>query len=216
MQIYLIRHGNSAGDPHRHTTQPVSGYLSAVGQQQAARLGTHLRDVTFDAIYASPLGRAIQTAQALAEPRQLPVQLLPWLIEWRPAHIMNGEDDPANYENLLAAAAKRRPETSWKTEAGESAFEMGHRIVPGWQELLAKHGSHPGHGGYLFANPTDTQRLALVGHGGSLSVLLAFILGLPLQPYAPLAFRETGIAIIDFVQRVDVWYPLLRVESAPA
>ena len=215
MQIYLIRHGNSAGDPHRHTKPPVRGYLSELGQQQAARLGAHLRDVTFDAIYASPLGRAIQTAQALSEPRKLSIQLVPWLIEWRPAHIMNS-DNPANYESLLAAAAQRRPEISWKTEAGESAFEMGNRIVPGWQELLGKHGIQPGHGGYLFDNPTDTQRLALVGHGGSLGVLLAFILGLPLQPYAPLGFRETGIAIIDFVQRVDVWYPLLRIESAPA
>jgi len=215
MQIYLIRHGNSAGDPHRHTNPPVTGYLSETGQQQAARLGAHLRDVTFDAIYASPLGRAIQTAQAVADSRKLPVQLVPWLIEWRPAHIMTG-DDPANYENLLAAAAQRRPETSWQTEAGESTFEMAHRIVPGWQALLAKHGIQPGHGGYLFANPSDAQRLALVGHGGSLGVLLAFILGLPLQPYAPLAFRETGIAIIDFVKRVDVWYPLLRIDSAPA
>ena len=215
MQLYLIRHGNSAGDPHKHTQPPVRGYLSELGQQQAARLGVHLRDVHFDAIYASPLGRAIQTAQALSEPRQLPIQLVPWLIEWRPAHIMNA-DNPANYESLLAAAAQRRPEISWKTEAGESTFEMGNRIVPGWQELLAKHGIHPGHGGYLFDNPTDTQRIALVGHGGSLCVLLAFILGLPLQPYAPLGFRETGIAIIDFIQRVDVWYPVLRIDSAPA
>ena len=214
MQLYLIRHGNSAGDPHRHTAPPVTGYLSATGQQQAARLAAHLSAVRFDTIYASPLGRTVQTAQALADPRQLPIQLVPWLIEWRPAQMMT-TDNPANYESLLAAAALRRPETSWKTESGESTFEMANRIVPGWQELLAKHGIHPGHGGYLFDHPTDEQRIALVGHGGSLGVLLAFILGLPLQPYAPLGFRETGIAVIDFVQRVDVWYPLLRLEAAP-
>ena len=30
---------------------------------------------------------------------------------------------------------------------------------------------------------------------------------------APLAFRETGVATIDFIQRMDVWYPLLRIEA---
>jgi probable phosphoglycerate mutase len=215
MQIYLIRHGNSAGDPHRHTVPPVTGYLSPTGAKQAAQLAEKLRDVAFDAIYASPLGRTVQTAQAIADPRGLPVQLVPWLIEWRPAHLLDG-GDPANYEALLAAAAKRRPEQSWKTEAGESAFEMANRIVPGWQQLLAKHGVQPGHGGYLFDNPADTQRLALVGHGGSLGLLLAFILGLPLQPFSPLAFRETGTAIIDFVQRIDVWYPILRLDTPPS
>jgi broad specificity phosphatase PhoE len=88
---------------------------------------------------------------------------------------------------------------------------MAHRIVPGWLEVLSRHGIRAGHGGYLFENDEDTRRIALVAHGGSLCLLLAFILGIPFQPFAPIQFAETGIAVIDFVKRSDVWYPALKI-----
>lgn len=210
MQVYLVRHGNMAGDPHRYFTPPVEGCLSETGQAQAAQLGKALAGIRFDAIYASPLGRAIQTAQAFADPQGITIQTLPWLIEWRPAHIMNGGND-ANYEAMLKAGSLLRPEESWKTADGEGTFEMAHRIVPGWLEVLGRHGIRAGHGGYLFSGEEDNQRIALVAHGGSLCLLLAFILGIPVQPYAPIQFTETGVAVIDFVKRWDVWYPALKI-----
>ena len=208
MQVDLIRHGNMAGDPHQFYTPPVSGCLSEKGVAQAASLGRALKGIKFDAVYSSPLGRAIQTAQSFAAPEG--IEILPWLIEWRPAHILNG-GDAANYETMLKSAATLRPEESWKTVAGEGAFEMANRIVPGWLEVMGRHGIRAGHGGYLLENPDNAQRVALVAHGGSLCVLLAFILGIPFQPYAPLQFTETGVAVIDFVKRLDVWYPALKI-----
>lgn len=210
MQVYLIRHGNMAGDPHRYYEPPVDGCLSEKGVAQAASLGRALASVKFDAVYASPLGRALQTAQSFADPQGIKIKVMPWLVEWRPAHIMNG-GDAANYESMLKSAAVLRPEESWKTAAGEGAFEMAHRIVPGWLGVMASHGIRAGHGGYLFEKDDDTQRIALVAHGGSLCVLLAHILGIPYQPFAPIQFMETGVAVIDFVKRVDVWYPALKL-----
>ena len=210
MQIYLIRHGNMAGDPHRHYIPPVGGCLSEKGLLQVASLGRALAEVKFDAVYASPLGRAIQTAQSFADPQGVKIEILPWLIEWRPAHILNGGDE-ANYEAMLKSASVLRPEESWKTAAGEGALEMANRIVPGWLQVLSRHGVRAGHGGYLLENEQDNKRIALVAHGGSLCVLLAFILGIPFQPFAPIQFAETGVAVIDFVQRLDVWYPAIKI-----
>lgn len=210
MDLYLIRHGDMQGDPHLHCVPPVRDCLSDVGCRQAAAMAQALAGEEFSAIYASPLGRAIQTAQALAEPRSMPVQVIPWLIEWRPATVTEGCDD-ARYEQLLAQSANIRPEQSWKTDAGEGTLEMAHRIIPGFLKLMGSHGVHAGHGGYLFDDPADRQRLALVGHGGSLGVLAAFLLGVPIRPYAPVAFQQTGVAVFEFVRRVDVWYPTLRI-----
>lgn len=212
MQVYLVRHGNIAGDPHRHFVPPVQGCLSEKGQAQAASLGRALAGVKFDAIYASPLGRAIQTAHSFADPAGVKIDILPWLIEWRPAHILNGGDD-ANYEKMMKSASELRPEECWKTEAGEGTYEMAHRIVPGWIQVLKRHGVRAGHGGYLLDNEQDAQRIALVAHGGSLGVLVAFILGIPLRPFAPIQFAETGVAVIDFVKQLDVWYPALKIPA---
>jgi broad specificity phosphatase PhoE len=211
MKIYLIRHGRMAGDPHRYFEPPVTeGCLAEEGCRQARAMADALRNVKFQAVYASPLGRAIQTVQAVADRLSLPVQVLPWLEEWRPAHVL-GKAPATDYESLLAAAAKLHPEETWKTAAGESTAQMVDRIVPGFLQLLRSHGIRAGHGGYLFDAADDQAPLALCGHGGSLGVLLAFLLGVPMQPCSPIQFLETGVAVIEFAKRVDVWYPLLQI-----
>ena len=47
----------------------------------------------------------------------------------------------------------------------------------------------------------------------SLGMLADFILGVPFRPYAPIGFAQTGVAIFQFVRRVDVWYPMLLVPA---
>ena len=210
MKIYLVRHGQMTGDPHRHETPPVTGCLSVRGMEQAAALGKALSGITFDRIYASPLGRAIQTAQVLTPAPGRSIEILDWLIEWRPAHIMNGTDE-ANFEKMCRAAAALRPEMTWKTEAGEGTLEMAARIVPGWISLLSSLGVQAGHGGYLLDHPDDASNIALVAHGGSLGHLLAFILSVPIRPNPPIAFHEAGVAVAKLVRQGDVWYPQLEI-----
>lgn len=100
MQLYLIRHGEAAGDPHLHCRPPVDGFLTELGGGQAHDTGAALRNVRLDRVFASPLGRAIQTAQPIADHNGLPVETLPWLIEWRPATV-TGECDPADYDRIM-------------------------------------------------------------------------------------------------------------------
>jgi broad specificity phosphatase PhoE len=210
MEIYLIRHGEIAGDPHQEYRPPVEGCLSDAGCQQAQRLSGALSDIRFDAIYASPLGRAIQTAQPLAEKQGLKIGVLPWLIEWRPVAVLSSCDE-ANYEEMERRANGLRREKCWKTAAGEGTLEMAHRIIPGFLKMLEEHGVEPGHGGYLFQGEPHAERIALFGHGGSLGQLAAFLLGVPLAPHPPIAFALTGVAVFQLVQRADVWYPVLRL-----
>ncbi|MEX1016300.1 MAG: histidine phosphatase family protein [Phycisphaeraceae bacterium] len=213
MELYLIRHGEIAGDPHQEYHAPprdLEGCLSETGVRQAAALGDAMVEVRFDRVFASPLGRAIQTAQPLTRQPGTSIEVLPWLIEWRPATVL-GECDETEYETILAEASRRRPEACWKTPAGEGTLEMTHRVVTGFLATMASLGVHAGHGGYLLDTPDDERRIAMVAHGGSLGVLTAFLLGVPIRPHAPVAFEQTGMAVFTFRQRVDVWYPTLRL-----
>lgn len=212
MELYLIRHGDMAGDPHQRYAPPVEGCLSDQGCRQAAALGQALDGIKFDAIYASPLGRAIQTAQSIAVPRQMTISLLPWMIEWQPATVL-GECDETQYETMMAKAAEVPPEQAWKTFAGEGTLEMAHRIIPNFLKLMVGHGVHARHGGYVLDNPDDAQRVAIVAHGGSLGLLTGFLLGIPLRPYTPIGYAQTGVAVVPFVRRVDVWFPLLQIPT---
>ena len=212
MKIYFVRHGRMAGDPHQYFTPPVDGCLSEEGVAQATTLGQAMAGITFDAVYASPLGRAIQTAQALVRSPGVELEVTDWLIEWRPAHILHG-GDPARYEEMARRASALRPDMTWKTEAGEGALEMAARLVPGWIALLASLGAPAGHGGYLLERADDARLIALVAHGGSLGHLLSFVLGVPIRPNPPIAFQETGVAVVNLVRQGDVWYPQLEIRS---
>lgn len=209
MELYLIRHGNMKGDPHIHLRPPVTDCLSDTGLRQADALGQALKNVAFSHLYSSPLGRALQTAQAVQGARSIPIQVEDWLVEWTPAHVLAGGDD-TRYETMMTRAAALPPEQTWKTEAGESLMQMADRIIPGMQALLARHGAEARHGGLVFADPDKDERVALVAHGGSLNLLMMFLLGLPLKPGSWFQFQETGVAVIGFHRVVDVWYPHLK------
>lgn len=80
-QLLLVRHGetdwNAEGRLQGHTDRPLSDF----GQRQAARLADELAAEEFDAIYASDLARARETAEIAAERLLLPVVLDPDLRE---------------------------------------------------------------------------------------------------------------------------------------
>ncbi len=208
--FYLIRHGRMAGDPHARFVPPVEGCLSPDGEQQAAALGEALSGVVFDGVFASPLGRAIQTAQTLRRAEGVPLAVLDWLEEWKPAHVL-GDAPDTRFESLAAEAAALPPEQTWKTPAGEGALDMAARIVPGWIRLLASLGIRAVHGGYVPDRPEEDRTYALVAHGGSLGHLLSFVIGVPIRPNPPIRFAETGVARVSLNRQGDVWYPALEI-----
>ena len=61
--LYLVRHGEQ--DPS--TDHAIDSGLSAVGREQAERLGQRLRTLPFAHIHHSPLQRAAQTAGIIAD-----------------------------------------------------------------------------------------------------------------------------------------------------
>jgi probable phosphoglycerate mutase len=80
-ELILVRHGetdwNAAGRLQGHTDRPLSDY----GREQARRLAGEVSGEQFDAIYASDLARARETAEIVAEQLHLPVVLDPDLRE---------------------------------------------------------------------------------------------------------------------------------------
>jgi probable phosphoglycerate mutase len=72
-RLYLVRHAQS----EENTGDDLStgdADLTEVGREQARRLGERLADQKIDAIYASPLGRTQQTANAIASACGLDVE----------------------------------------------------------------------------------------------------------------------------------------------
>jgi broad specificity phosphatase PhoE len=68
-RLLLVRHGQTAWNVERRFLGRTDIPLDATGEAQAARLGQRLAAERFDALWASPLARARQTAAVLGQPR---------------------------------------------------------------------------------------------------------------------------------------------------
>lgn len=189
MQLYLIRHGASAGDSHARVVPPVSEYLSEDGQIQVKQLGESFEELDFDCVVSSPLGRAVQTAQCLRN-KQKEIELAEWVRERGTKPI-----DPQ----------ERR---------GESVLETQLRVAQGWQGFAKRMGFRLDSDGRAFKSEPPAIRLAIVAHGGSLYYLVSYLLDFPLRHGCPINFLNTGVALISWIPQWEraEWMPSLWMQ----
>ena len=164
-QIYLLRHGqtdwNLQGRWQGHADIP----LNAVGLEQAVRLAQTLSACGLQAIYASDLQRARQTAEALAQVTGLSV-----VVDARLREVNQGE-----WQGLPMAEIRQRyrrgyqdlkDPTLFAPPGGESLRQLCDRLLSSIQEIAIHH---------------PDQRVAVVSHGFAVAVLLAHFQELPLM-----------------------------------
>ncbi len=121
--LLLVRHGetdwNAEGRLQGHTDRPLSNY----GREQARRLADEIGGEQFDAVYASDLTRARETAEIVAERLRLPVGLDPDL----------REKDWGNWEGLTST------ERFGVELVGESTEQHQERMLGALGRIAAKH-----------------------------------------------------------------------------
>ena len=80
-RLFLVRHGQTAESARRAYSGRRDVPLTEHGREQARSAGERLRDAGVDAIYSSPLGRAVDTARLIGEVTGAPVTVDERLIE---------------------------------------------------------------------------------------------------------------------------------------
>lgn len=213
MKLTLIRHGEMCGDPFICPQRPVKGCLTEeTGVLQAVETGKALKNTRFDIAFSSPFGRALQTAELVLEGRETDIRVLPFLHEWLPAEEIRNVTDEV-FEELMKKQAGLYVEETWKTEVGEGSLDMYARIVPPFLRELDKLGIHSRMGGYVPEENARDLSIVVFAHGGSLGVLMNFMLGVRLFPSSSFSFEHTGVAVIDFCEKHGIYYPQLRISA---
>ncbi|HEY8543519.1 MAG TPA: histidine phosphatase family protein [Acidimicrobiales bacterium] len=148
MELLLIRHARPNRDDG--SGGPADPGLSPVGRRQAEALADWLAGERIDAIYASPMRRAQETAAPLAERLGLKVTPEPDIAEY--------DAGAASYipiEELKAAGDPRWMELPDDVPAFQA------RVVEAVERIVADHAS---------------GRVAMVCHGGVVNVYLSWVL----------------------------------------
>jgi len=151
--IYLVRHGeNPANITHDFSYKKVDLSLTPKGILQAQQTGDYFRDRNIHEIYASPLKRAIETANFIARPLDLAVTIME---QFREINVGDLEGMPPTKENW---AWHDRITDAWLAgehtvpfPGGEDYNSLLHRLRDGLATITA--------------NKTG-KNIVVVGHGG--------------------------------------------------
>jgi 2,3-bisphosphoglycerate-dependent phosphoglycerate mutase len=139
---------------------PADPELAPQGWEQAGRLAAWLLSEPIDAVCASPLRRAVQTAEPLAEATGLEVEIVDGLAEW--------DRESSSYVPIEELRAANDP--TWKSLAAGALHELG---VDGPSFLARVVTTIDG-----IAAARPDQTVAVVCHGGVLNAYLSAVLGL--------------------------------------
>ncbi len=163
-RFILIRHGETEWNRQDRFRGRSDVPLNAHGTAQANSIAARLADLKIDAVYASPLPRAIQTAQPLATSHKLTIEQTADLldIDYGAWEGMARDEIKLKYPDLYTTWVKSPGRV--KFPGGESVRQVRLRM----EKLLAELGDdHLG------------ETVALVSHRITCHITLCIALGMP-------------------------------------
>ncbi|SRR6266498_1438803 len=180
LHLLLVRHGETEWNAQRRYQGYSDVPLSDLGRQQAECIAERLVSQKIDAVYASDLQRALETATIIARKHGLQVFSEPRLRELK-FGVLEGltfDEAQTQYPEMIAAWLK---DFNQAPQGAETIDMMHMRLVSLLDELKQKH---------------DEQTLLLVSHGGSLSEILRVALDLSCEKRCYFEMQHTSLSEI--------------------
>lgn len=183
---FLVRHGATANNlarPPRIQGHGQDLALSAEGRQQAEKTARFLTAEKISVAYTSPLARARETAQIIADPHHLVPVNVDALQEvdvgrWEGKSWMEIESEqPEAYRKFVTDPSK------YGYEGGENLAQVQQRVVPCIQQLMRDHLG---------------QCILIVAHNVVNRTLLATLLNVPLARARGVDQDNCGVNLVRF------------------
>jgi broad specificity phosphatase PhoE len=185
MKLLLIRHGESIANTEGRLQGQLDSPLSDRGREQARALAARLLHErrTIAAIYASDLSRSAETAEILATGLSAPLHLDARLREYDVGDLTGviWSEVEFLFPELWQRLHEDGEYVAFPGEEGNEAFHA--RIAAVLAGIQARH--------------SDGDTVAVVGHGGSLGMLLAHLLGMDTRRPLPFRFGNASLSIVE-------------------
>lgn len=185
MVLYLIRHGESLFNAQRRIQGQTDVALSPLGLRQAAALTAALGSLDIDAIYASPLRRALQTAEPLAAALHLKIRT-----DDRLKEIGAGEFEGLEWDEI---------EKKWPEAAAHWRQQSPDFVIPGGESRRAV--AERGRAALEAIHAAGHRQVIVVSHGGVLGGALRSLLQIPAE-LSPFSFFNTAINKLTWDQQI--------------
>lgn len=152
MELYIIRHGETVWNKEKRLQGRSDIEINENGRDIAIRTGNGIKDIHFDAVYASPLRRAYETAKLICKGRDIDI-----FTDERLKEISFGSYEGKTYDELESLGIRfnlffDRPEQYIPVSDAEDFDSLIKRAKGFLEELVRIYGG------------TD-KRIMIVAHG---------------------------------------------------
>lgn len=171
MKLYLIRHGETDWNQQGRLLGFTDIPLNENGREIAALSaeGMRKRGLCFDAVYSSPLSRAIETAKILVGEQEI---------------LSDDKLKELNFGDLEGTFCRNVADCPMPPPNGESLEELQTRMMNFLDELIQR--------GY-----PENSRVLVVTHGTAIRSVTAWIKGLPMfRFWETIAYSNLGVCVL--------------------
>ena len=180
VELWLIRHGETDWNLEGRYQGQTDIPLNATGRAQAFAFAGELKGVVFDAIYASDLQRAAETARILANRLNMPLNL-----DARLREIRHGEWEGRLVAEVLKDQVdpRRTDPENFHAPGGETLRQVADRMMAAADDL-----------DHIYSN----GKVLVVAHGMSLATLICEAEGIGLLDAAAYIPENCSARIITW------------------
>jgi len=182
-RLIIVRHAQATGNEEGRFQCRKNNELTELGRQQLVLLTERLRDTRIDVVCSSPLSRAMDTARACIEGRDMDIVADPRLIE-----LDAGEMESLLWEELCERFSTQM--AHWKDSphlfcppGGETMAQLYERVTAAAKDIAGRY---------------DGSTVLISTHGVVVRNLMCWAKGLPFERLCEVQrWSNTGIGIVD-------------------
>jgi len=192
--IYFVRHGQAAGNSGGFS-QTASTPLTDTGHEQAQMVAKRFAALPVDAVLASTMDRAKDTATYIAKEKGLSVETVEYFHEFtKPSSIHGAAHDSELYRSYMAEEQQRYTDPNWRFEDGENFSDILKRVSAGVDMLETRPEEH----------------IVVVSHGRLLRFLTSYLLhkrdfNAEIEQRTSTSFYATNTGITVFTYTDGKW-----------
>jgi len=183
-RVFVVRHGATVLTSEDRFAGETDVPLSDDGRGQLRRLAERLSGEKIAAVYASPLGRTMETGRILAAPHGLPVQASDGLREISHGHWEGKTRAEVEKEYPAEYARWQGDPYNFAPPGGETGLAVTARSIPALLAIVSAH---------------ENEQVMVASHKATIRLMIGSLIGLDLRRYRDFLDQSpASLNILDF------------------
>jgi len=184
MRLYFIRHGETDWNRERRCQGVTDIPLNPNGQAQARALAEYFKEIPLEAIYSSPLQRALKTAEAINANFGFDIRLDEGLMELNQGELEGLTMDTLARDHSDLLSRWRNDPAGLVMPGGESMAELQERA---WQAVTK-----------IVKNHSERSQVAVIGHNLTITATTCRAISLDLKHFRRIRQSSAAINLFEF------------------